>query len=86
MSALHRVAWPYANVRIIDPATGTTTVVGLVKDQPVPSIADPEDVKRLVTKGALVPFDPVAAPAPAPEPAAEAKPAKATGKRRDDSE
>lgn len=72
MSTLtYRVAWPYANVRIIDPATGTTTVIGLAKGGHVPPSADPQDVKRLVAKGALeaVEAAPVPAPEPAPEPA-----------------
>lgn len=65
----YRVAWPYANVRIIDPATGSPTVAGLTKDTPVPAAADPADVKRLVAKGALV-----AVGRPKPEP--ESEPAK----------
>ncbi len=49
----YQVAWPYLTVKILDGATGATTVVGYTEGGILPPTADAEDVKRLVAKGAL---------------------------------
>ena len=74
----YKAAWAYVTIKVIDPATGVSTVMGLNEGGHVPPSADPEDVKRLVAKGALKPVDMTEPPSKAeakPEPKFEAKPA-----------
>jgi len=54
MSKRYRTAWPHVTVRIMDEPTGKKTVVAFGMDVIIPLSADPDDVKRLVAKGALV--------------------------------
>jgi hypothetical protein len=66
-----RAAWPHVTVRILDETTGQPTVVAFNDGGILPPSADPEDVKRLAAKGALVEVEPdePAKPAREPEPA-----------------
>lgn len=86
----YRVAWPYANVRVKDPSTGSMTVVGLAKDTHLPPTADPDDVVRLLAKGAITTVEqpgPEPKPQLDPEPKADpkAEPKKAPVKAKSDS-
>jgi colicin import membrane protein len=54
MSKRYRTAWPHVTVRIMDETRGKKTVVAFGMDVIVPLSADPDDVKRLLAKGALV--------------------------------
>ena len=50
----YRTAWPHVTVKIMDEATGKPTVAAFGAGVIVPLSADPDDVKRLTAKGALV--------------------------------
>lgn len=65
MSGPHQVVWPYATVKLIDAATGQSTVRGFAEGSVLPPNADAEDVRRLVAKGAVVSTAPTR---PSPEP------------------
>lgn len=69
MSRQYQVVWSYCTVKVVDAATGSLTIVGLGKDAILPPTANPDDVKRLLGKGAIVELGP-------PEPAAPAEPVK----------
>lgn len=64
---VYRAAWPHVTVGILDEA-GSRTVVAFADGGILPPNADPEDVKRLVTKGALVEVEPAEAEPKAKEP------------------
>lgn len=64
-----RAAWPHVTVRIIDETTGAPTVVAFGEGGILPPSADPEDVKRLAAKGALVEVESTEPAKPQPEPA-----------------
>jgi len=68
MSKRYRTAWPHVTVKVMDEATGKPTVAAFGAGVIVPLSADPDDVKRLLAKGALV-----AEADPAEEKAEEAK-------------
>lgn len=59
-----RIAWPYVTLKVNGPSG--LQIREFTKDAPVPAGADPEDLARLVRKGAVVEDD---APAPAEAPA-----------------
>jgi hypothetical protein len=59
-----RVTVAYATCKVVDPATGTTTVLGFYQGAPLPPNADPENVKSLVRRQYAEWMD---EPAPEPE-------------------
>jgi hypothetical protein len=63
-----RTAWPHVTVKIMDEATGKPTIAAFGMDVIVPLSADPDDVKRLAAKGAIVAVE---QPEPELEPAKE---------------
>ena len=87
MSKRYRTAWPHVTIKIADPASGKKTVAALGMDVIVPSSADPEDVQRLLAKGALVAEADPSEPEPKPqlEPEPKAEPKKAPVKPKSDS-
>jgi hypothetical protein len=54
MSRRCRTAWPHVTIKVMDEASGKKTVAAFGMDVIVPLSADPDDVKRLLAKGALV--------------------------------
>lgn len=64
---VYQAAWPHVLVKIIDEASGQPTVIAFAEGGTIPPSADPEDVKRLVVKGALVEVEAAEADKPAKE-------------------